>query len=57
MKDIPKIKELFDYLELMATLGDDEVKGLLNVTILARLGDSKKLLKNAYKCVSLKTKK
>ncbi|MBD7944817.1 hypothetical protein H9650_11890 [Psychrobacillus sp. Sa2BUA9] len=56
-KDIPKIKELFDYLELMATSGDDEVKELLSVTILAQLGDSKKLLKKAYKYMGSETRK
>jgi hypothetical protein len=39
-KDIPKIKALFDFLERMATQGDIDVKDLLSVTILARLGDS-----------------
>ncbi|KQL34415.1 hypothetical protein [Psychrobacillus sp. FJAT-21963] len=56
-KDIPKIKNLFDYLELMATSGDDDVKDLLSVTILAQLGDSKMLLKNAYKYMGSQTRK
>ena len=43
-KDINKIKSLFKFFERMATKGDDDVKELLGVTILPRLGDSKKLL-------------
>ncbi|MDF2066516.1 hypothetical protein [Bacillus sp. Cr_A10] len=56
-KDIPRIKELFDFLELMATSGDDEVKELLSVTILARLGDSKEILKTSYKYMGSETRK
>ncbi|MGE6259269.1 DUF7674 family protein [Heyndrickxia sporothermodurans] len=56
-KDKAKIKTLFDFFERMATQGDDEVKELLRVTILARLGDSKKLLQTAYKYMGDETKK
>ncbi|MFF2754456.1 hypothetical protein ACFVR1_12015 [Psychrobacillus sp. NPDC058041] len=56
-KDIPKIMELFNFLEQMATSGDDDVTELLSVTILARLGDSKKLLKTAYKYMDSETRK
>ncbi|MCM3729080.1 hypothetical protein M3226_26025 [Neobacillus cucumis] len=56
-QDIAKIKELFNFLELMATEGDDDVKELLSVTILARLGDSKKLLQTAYKYMGTETRK
>ncbi|TYS68134.1 hypothetical protein FZC76_10325 [Sutcliffiella horikoshii] len=56
-KDIVKIQELFNFLELMATQGDDDVKELLSVTILARLGDSKKLLQTAYKYMGDETRK
>lgn len=52
-----QIKELFDFFERMATEGDDEVKDLLSVTILARLGDSKKLLQTAYKYMGAETRK
>ncbi|NYE08425.1 hypothetical protein F4694_005269 [Bacillus niacini] len=56
-KDLHKIKELFDFLERMATQGDDDVKELLSVTILARFGDSKKLLQTAYKYMGAETRK
>ena len=56
-KDIPKIKDLFDYLEMMANSEDDDVKDLLSVTILAQLGDSKMLLKNAAKYMGSETGK
>jgi hypothetical protein len=56
-KDIPKIKELFDFLELMAISEDDDVKELLSVTILERFGDSNKLLKIAFKYMGSETKK
>lgn len=55
-KDIQKIKALFDFFERMATQGDDDVKELLSVTILARLGDSKKLLQTAYKYMGTETR-
>ena len=41
----------------MATQGDDDVKELLSVTILARFGDSKKLLQTAYKYMGAETRK
>lgn len=56
-KDIVKIQELFNFLELMATQGDDDVKELLSVTILARLGDCNKLLQTAYKYMGAETRK
>lgn len=56
-KDINKIKSLFKFFERMATRGDDEVKELLSVTILARLGDSKSLLQIAYKYMGAETTK
>lgn len=56
-RDIPKLKELFNYLELMATSVDDEVKELLSVTILAQIGDSKEILKKSYKYMSSETMK
>jgi hypothetical protein len=56
-KEIPKIIDLFDFFERMATQGDDDVKGLLSVTILARLGDSKELLQTAYKYMGAETRK
>ena len=56
-KDVHKIQKLFVFLELMATSGDNDVKELLSVTILARLGDSKKLLKTAYKYMGTETRK
>ncbi|TWD87904.1 hypothetical protein FB550_13314 [Neobacillus bataviensis] len=56
-KDIRKIKALFDFLERMATQGDDDVKELLSVTILARLGDSKKLLQTSYKYMGTEIRK
>jgi hypothetical protein len=56
-KDLPKIKALFTFLERMATQGDDDVKELLSVTILARFGDSKDLLQTAYKYMGAETRK
>ncbi|MDQ6596397.1 hypothetical protein E2K98_29800 [Bacillus salipaludis] len=56
-KEIQKIKELFAFFEQMATQGDDDVKELLSVAILARLGDSKKLLQAAYKYMGDETRK
>ncbi|RJS59185.1 hypothetical protein [Bacillus sp. PK3_68] len=56
-KDIAKIKDLFNFFERMATQGDNDVKDLLSVTILARLGDSKKLLQTAYKYMGAETRK
>jgi hypothetical protein len=56
-KDLPRIKELFNFLELMAIQGDNEVKNLLSVTILARMGDSKEILDTAYKYMGPETRK
>nr|WP_106779132.1 hypothetical protein [Lysinibacillus timonensis] len=56
-KDINKIKSLFEFFERMAIKGDNDVKELLSVTILARLGDSKKLLQIAYKYMGAETMK
>jgi hypothetical protein len=56
-KDLPRIKELFNFLELMAIQGDNEVKNLLSVTILERLGDSKEILDKAYKYMGPETRR
>ncbi|GGI11615.1 DUF7674 family protein [Gottfriedia solisilvae] len=50
------LQELFDFFELMAIDGDIDIKDLLSVTILARLGDSKKILNIAYKYMRFHTK-
>ncbi|WP_078410737.1 DUF7674 family protein [Priestia abyssalis] len=56
-KEISKIELLFDFFERMAIQGDDYVKELLSVTILEKLGDSKSVLKTAYKYMGPETKK
>ncbi|TCS96839.1 DUF7674 family protein [Hazenella coriacea] len=52
-----KLKKVFEFLEIMATEGDMEVKELLSTTILERLGDNPKLLKEAYIYMGENTKK
>lgn len=56
-KEVTKIKQLFNFLEQMATRGDEDVKDLLRVTILAGLGDSRELLQSAYKYMGAETRK
>jgi len=46
-KDKVKIDAIFTFLERMAMDGDQEVKNLLMVTILERLGDEPTLLRDA----------
>jgi len=46
-KDKEKLDAIFTFLERMATDGDQEVKNLLMVTILERLGDEPTLLRYA----------
>ena len=65
-EDLPKLIEenkkvnlnaIFTFLERMATDGDQEVKNLLMVTILERLGDEPTLLRHAvFKYMGEKTK-
>jgi hypothetical protein len=52
-----ELERLFDFLERMATEGDDYVKELLSVTILERLGDDRKILNSAYKYMCNETRK
>lgn len=47
-KDQKRLEKILQFLNRMALVGDDEVVNLLVVTILARIGDSPKALKNAY---------
>lgn len=55
-KEIDKIRGLFEFLEFMAVEGDEQVKELLSVTILERLGDSKDVLRTAYTYMGSYTK-
>jgi len=55
-QNVALIQELFDFFELMAIDGDTDVRDLLSVTILARLGDSKKILNSANKYMRFHTK-
>ena len=51
------LKKMFQLLEDMASEGNPDIKELLSVTILERLGDDKILLKKSYKYMGEKTKK
>jgi hypothetical protein len=47
MDDLRLLKRIFGFMEIMAKSEDEDVKGVLTATILERLGDDKKILKNA----------
>lgn len=47
INNIKKLEKIFNFLERMSLEGDQNVKDLLSVTILARLGDEPDLLKYA----------
>lgn len=51
-----EIEKIFKFLEKMALDGDLDVKEVLIVTILERLGDDKNLLKKSYKYMGKNTK-
>lgn len=44
-----EIKKIFDFFEKMASEGDEDVKEVLTVTILERLGDDANTLEKSYK--------
>lgn len=50
------LKKMFQLLEDMASKGNSDIKELLSLTILERLGDDKILLKKSYKYMGEKTK-
>lgn len=52
-----KLMKVFSFFERMAIIGDKDVKNLLAVTILARLGDDTYILKKAFKYMGENTKK
>ncbi len=52
-----ELEKMFQLLEDMASKGDSDIKELLSVTILERLGDDAILLKKSYKYMREKTKK
>ncbi|MFC4322005.1 DUF7674 family protein [Litchfieldia salsa] len=56
-EDPKKLKRLFAFFESMVTNGDEYVAELLSVTILARIGDDKKVLTTAYKYMGKETRK
>lgn len=52
-----KLKKIFQFMEELACGKDEKVKELLTLTILARIGDEKDVLKKAYEYMSLSTRK
>jgi hypothetical protein len=57
MKNISLLYRIFDFMELMATSGDEDVRGILNATILEYLGDDPKILKKARSLMGTATLK
>ncbi|MBS7530659.1 hypothetical protein IC619_009160 [Hazenella sp. IB182353] len=55
-EDLPWIRKTFDFFERMASEGDDDVRNVLQVTILARLGDDRLALHMAYTYMGKKTR-
>jgi len=47
-KDIAKIQKYIDFIETMYSTGDDSVQNIVEVTILAYLGDDDTVLKHAF---------